>query len=60
MLSTDVSPFVPKEEPTCIRPFETKTWVTNIGVFTDRTLRIIPQTSHVSSGIYANVRGYGT
>ena len=32
MLSIDVSSFVHKKEPTYIPPFETKAWVTNIGV----------------------------
>lgn len=36
MLSIDVSGFVPKQMPTCVRPFETKKWVTDLEVVVEQ------------------------
>ena len=43
LLSIDVSPFVHREEPTCIRPFETKAWVIYIGVFIEQDATNYPR-----------------
>ena len=36
MLSVDVSGFVRNQEPTCVRPFETKEWVTDLSVIVEQ------------------------
>ena len=55
MLPIDDSGLAPMQEPTWIRPFETKDWVTNISVIIEKDNKNIPD---ISFGTCWSVYGY--